>query len=129
MFQVQKQYHQHFFTDLMEKHGIGLENLIYYKDQTHYFVMTATKESLLSKGVLLTNFEDRSTLLEPTNVNKAKLAQYAKDACLYATGILKSNLFDTEHHILLLSGYYSRRLPHTNFAMNSRCPQFSQCLF
>ena len=29
--QVQKQYHQHFFTDLLEKHGIGLENLIYYK--------------------------------------------------------------------------------------------------
>ena len=41
--QVQKQYHQHFFTDLLEKHGIGLENLIYYKDLTHYFVMTATK--------------------------------------------------------------------------------------
>ena len=45
LFQVQKQYHQHFFTDLMEKHGIGLENLIYYKDLTHYFVMTATKVS------------------------------------------------------------------------------------
>jgi len=99
---VQKQYHQHFFTDLMEKHGIGLENLIYYKDLTHYFVMTATKESLLKKGVLLSNFEDRNSLLSPSNVNKTKLAEYAKEACLYATG------------------YYSRRLPHTNFATNSR---------
>jgi len=99
---VQKQYHQHFFTDLMEKHGIGLENLIYYKDLTHYFVMTATKESLLNKGVLITNYEERNSLLSPSNVDKAKLAAYAKEACLYATG------------------YYSRRLPHTNFATNSR---------
>ena len=37
-----------------------------------------------------------------SNVNKTKLAEYAKQACLYATG------------------YYSRRLPHTNFATNSR---------
>ena len=37
-----------------------------------------------------------------SNVNKMKLAEYAKEACLYATG------------------YYSRRLPHTNFAQNSR---------
>ena len=83
LFQVQKQYHQHFFTDLMEKHGIGLENLIYYKDLTHYFVMTATKvslsnwiisailqrlwsqESLLKKGVLLSNYEERNSLLSP----------------------------------------------------------------
>ena len=37
-----------------------------------------------------------------SNVNKSKLAEYAKEASLYATG------------------YYSRRLPHTNFATNSR---------
>ena len=32
--------------------GIDLENIVYYKDDTHYFVMTAKKDSLLKKGVL-----------------------------------------------------------------------------
>ena len=33
--------------------GIDLENIVYYKDDTHYFVMTAKKQSLLEKGVIL----------------------------------------------------------------------------
>lgn len=45
-------YNQAFFKSLSEKHGIDLENIVYYKDETHYFVMTAKKGSLLSKGVL-----------------------------------------------------------------------------
>ena len=58
--QVQKQYHQHFFTDLLEKHGIGLENLIYYKDLTHYFVMTATKVSSQMCGRVKLKYQLRS---------------------------------------------------------------------
>ena len=45
-------YNQSFFNTLSAKHGIDLENIVYYKDETHYFVMTAKKTSLLSKGVL-----------------------------------------------------------------------------
>lgn len=45
-------YKQNFFNDLAEKFGIELENIVYYKDETHYFVMTAKKNSLLKKGVL-----------------------------------------------------------------------------
>ncbi len=45
-------YSQQFFKSLAEAHGIELENIVYYKDETHYFVMTATKRSLLRKGVL-----------------------------------------------------------------------------
>lgn len=33
--------------------GIDLENIVYYKDNTHYFVMTAKKQSLLDKGVII----------------------------------------------------------------------------
>lgn len=33
--------------------GVDLENIVYYKDETHYFVMCAKKQSLLDKGVLL----------------------------------------------------------------------------
>ncbi len=45
-------YNQSFFKSLSQQHGIDLENIVYYKDETHYFVMTAKKASLLSKGVL-----------------------------------------------------------------------------
>ena len=45
-------YRQNFFNDLADKYGIFLENIVYYKDETHYFVMTAKKHSLLGKGVL-----------------------------------------------------------------------------
>ena len=44
---------QAFFNKLAKDHGIELENIVYYKDETHYFVMTAKKSSLLAKGVLL----------------------------------------------------------------------------
>merc|ERR1712106_882100 len=77
---IQYQYHQQFFKDLEKEHGIKLENLIYYKDSTHYFVMTATKDSLLQKGVLKENFEERNRLLSPGNVNRDNLAIYAKHA-------------------------------------------------
>ena len=45
-------FNQKFFQDLKEKTNIDLENIVYYKDETHYFVMTAKKQSLLRKGVL-----------------------------------------------------------------------------
>ena len=45
-------FNQKFFKDMREETGIDLENLVYYKDDTHYFIMTAKKESLLEKGVL-----------------------------------------------------------------------------
>ena len=45
-------YRQEFFKDLATKHGIDLENIVYYNDETHYFVMTAKKASLMNKKVI-----------------------------------------------------------------------------
>lgn len=45
-------FNQQFFQDLKESTGIDLENIVYYKDETHYFVMCAKKTSLLKKGVI-----------------------------------------------------------------------------
>ena len=45
-------YRQDFFNGLITKHGIDLENIVYYKAETHYFVMTAKKTSLMDKKVL-----------------------------------------------------------------------------
>ena len=43
---------QQFFKDLSKELDIDLENIVYFKDEMHYFVMTAKKESLLKRGVL-----------------------------------------------------------------------------
>ena len=45
------QFNPKFFDDLREQFDVGLENIVYYKDETHYFVMTAMKSSLLKRGV------------------------------------------------------------------------------
>lgn len=49
---VARIYNQKFFQELHSQTGIDLENIVYYKDDTHYFVMTAKKKSLLKKGVI-----------------------------------------------------------------------------
>ena len=46
------QFNPQFFDLLLEQKGIKLENIVYYKDETHYFVMCAKKNSLLQKGVI-----------------------------------------------------------------------------
>lgn len=49
---VSRIYKPMFFNNLYSTTGIDLENIVYYKDETHYFIMTAKKSSLLNKGVL-----------------------------------------------------------------------------
>ena len=45
-------FRQQFFKDMARELGIDLENIVYFKDETHYFVMTAKKQSLIKRGVL-----------------------------------------------------------------------------
>lgn len=49
---LSKQYDLQFFRALERERGIRLENIVYFKDLTHYFVMTAKKDSLVQKGVI-----------------------------------------------------------------------------
>lgn len=46
------QFNPKFFDTLLAEKGIKLENIVYYKDETHYFVMTAGKASLVKRGAL-----------------------------------------------------------------------------
>ncbi|KAM9268395.1 F-actin-monooxygenase MICAL1 [Morus bassanus] len=96
---VARIYNQKFFQNLYNKTGIDLENIVYYKDDTHYFVMTAKKQSLLKKGVILQDKADIESLLSPENVNWDALLSYAKEAAN----------FSTEY-----------RLPNLEFALNHR---------
>uniref|UniRef100_A0A8B9L1Z9 Microtubule associated monooxygenase, calponin and LIM domain containing 1 n=1 Tax=Astyanax mexicanus TaxID=7994 RepID=A0A8B9L1Z9_ASTMX len=83
---VARIYNQKFFQELHTEKGIDLENIVYYKDDTHYFVMTAKKNSLLKKGVIKQDFSDADQLLAPANVNQEALLQYARDAAQFSTG-------------------------------------------
>uniref|UniRef100_A0A2K6A5U2 F-actin monooxygenase n=1 Tax=Mandrillus leucophaeus TaxID=9568 RepID=A0A2K6A5U2_MANLE len=65
--------------------GIDLENIVYYKDDTHYFVMTAKKQSLLDKGVILHDYADTELLLSRENVDQEALLSYAREAADFST--------------------------------------------
>ncbi|XP_028811774.1 F-actin-monooxygenase MICAL2 isoform X7 [Denticeps clupeoides] len=78
-------FNQKFFQDLRQETGIDLENIVYYKDNTHYFVMTAKKQSLLDKGVIIHDYTDTEMLLSTENVNQEALFAYAREAADYAT--------------------------------------------
>ncbi|XP_031756264.1 F-actin-monooxygenase MICAL2 isoform X4 [Xenopus tropicalis] len=78
-------FNQKFFQDLKEETGIDLENIVYYKDSTHYFVMTAKKQSLLDKGVIINDYADAEMLLCAENVDQDNLQSYAREAADFAT--------------------------------------------
>jgi len=107
---IARQYDQDFFKEMNQETGVDLENIVYYKDEVHYFVMTAKKDSLLSSGVLKEDIPDddgpkgRGKILHPSNVDKEKLMEYA----------IKAAQFATERK--------SRKLPHTEWSMIPRGP-------
>ena len=71
---------QRFFKSLKEDTQIDLENIIYFRDNTHYFVMTAKKDSLLQRGVIKQDTNDRDTMLKSSNIDQEQLKKYAIDA-------------------------------------------------
>ncbi|MEE6498845.1 hypothetical protein FKM82_003241 [Ascaphus truei] len=92
-------FNQKFFQDLKEETGIDLENIVYYKDSTHYFVMTAKKQSLLDKGVIIDDYIDAEMLLCAENVNQDHLQSYAREAADFATNYQLPSLdFSINHY-------------------------------
>ncbi|XP_037045702.1 F-actin-monooxygenase Mical isoform X2 [Bradysia coprophila] len=92
-------FNQSFFKELYQTTGIDLENIVYYKDETHYFVMTAKKHSLIDKGVIVQDFSDPAELLSAVNVNTERLLDYAKEAAEFSTKYQMPNLeFAVNHY-------------------------------
>ncbi|KAF7233649.1 hypothetical protein EG68_04910 [Paragonimus skrjabini miyazakii] len=91
-------FNQQFFARLASDTGVDLENIVYYKDETHYFVMTAKKHSLLAKGVLKQDREDSQSLLNSENIDHLALQAYARETANYVT---------------------NGQLPRLDFALNS----------
>ena len=71
---------------------------MYYKDDTHYFVMTAKKASLLEKGVLKQDFSDTIALLDRDNVNQEALLSYAREEAVFSTHGQLSNMECAVNH-------------------------------
>ncbi|KAJ6220064.1 hypothetical protein RDWZM_005876 [Blomia tropicalis] len=82
---ISRIYNQKWFKDLQIETGIELENLVYYRDETHYFVMTATKASLIKRGVLRSDYGDSHALLHTNNIDISMLMKYSKDAAEWSS--------------------------------------------
>ncbi|XP_075410800.1 F-actin-monooxygenase MICAL1 isoform X1 [Tenrec ecaudatus] len=82
---VAKIYNQKFFQSLLKTTGIDLENIVYYKDDTHYFVMTAKKQCLLRLGVLRQDYSETVQLLDSANVDPEALQRFVRAAADFAT--------------------------------------------
>ncbi|XP_059970882.1 F-actin-monooxygenase MICAL1 isoform X5 [Mesoplodon densirostris] len=82
---VARIYNQSFFQSLLKATGIDLENIVYYKDDTHYFVMTAKKQCLLRLGVLRQDWPETDRLLSSANVAPEALQRFARAAADFAT--------------------------------------------
>uniref|UniRef100_A0A7N9AKX4 Molecule interacting with CasL protein 1 n=1 Tax=Mastacembelus armatus TaxID=205130 RepID=A0A7N9AKX4_9TELE len=95
---VARIYNQKFFQQLLTETAIDLENIVYYKDDTHYFVMTAKKKSLLKKGVIKQDYSDAEELLAPANVDPDALCHYAYDAAYFSTGGKLPDLQFAQNH-------------------------------
>ncbi|XP_051863324.1 F-actin-monooxygenase Mical isoform X12 [Drosophila albomicans] len=92
-------FNQAFFKELYSRTGIDLENIVYYKDETHYFVMTAKKHSLIDKGVIIEDMADPAELLAQANVDTQKLHDYAREAAEFSTQYQMPNLeFAVNHY-------------------------------
>ncbi|RNA17229.1 hypothetical protein BpHYR1_005157, partial [Brachionus plicatilis] len=89
---------QKFFLELRRETGIDLENIVYYKDDTHYFVMTAKRHSLLEKHVIKEDYADAGQLLSKDNVNFDNLCAYAKEAAYHSTGKKLTTLHFAKNH-------------------------------
>uniref|UniRef100_A0A6B2L3G4 [F-actin]-monooxygenase MICAL1-3-like Rossman domain-containing protein n=1 Tax=Arcella intermedia TaxID=1963864 RepID=A0A6B2L3G4_9EUKA len=78
-FAISRQFAKDYFQSLKDKYGIDLENLVYYRGETHYFVMTPTKESLLNRQVFISNEDTTSQLISSNNISMDKLLSYVRD--------------------------------------------------
>ncbi|KAE9120113.1 hypothetical protein PF006_g18206 [Phytophthora fragariae] len=53
--------------------GIDLENIVYFRGEMHYMVMTPKRQNLLVRGVVKKNFSDSEALVRKDNINQIAL--------------------------------------------------------
>ncbi|KAG7398052.1 hypothetical protein PHYBOEH_011783 [Phytophthora boehmeriae] len=58
--------------------GVDLENIVYYRGEMHYLVMTPKRQNLLEQKVLKENRPEPEDLVQDDNINKTLLHEYVK---------------------------------------------------
>uniref|UniRef100_A0A7S4PFV0 [F-actin]-monooxygenase MICAL1-3-like Rossman domain-containing protein n=1 Tax=Paramoeba aestuarina TaxID=180227 RepID=A0A7S4PFV0_9EUKA len=71
------------FRELKEEVGIELENLVFLRDETLYFVYTPKISSLVERGVLRSGEGKPSDLLRRDNVNQTELEKVGKEIAAF----------------------------------------------
>ena len=92
-----------YFDGLEENYNIGLENIVYFKDLTNYFVMTVKKESLLKNGILKED-KGKEGLLAKENQNLESLKEFVLKAAAHSTEgnpVKKSAKLECSHESLV----------------------------
>ncbi|RLN51518.1 hypothetical protein BBJ29_002259 [Phytophthora kernoviae] len=71
------QFKQQMFKKMRDV-GVDLENIVYYRGEMHYLVMTPKRQNLLEQKVLKENRPEPEDLVQDDNINKSLLHEYVK---------------------------------------------------
>ncbi|KAL8003833.1 putative FAD/NAD(P)-binding domain superfamily [Plasmopara halstedii] len=75
---------KHPMLDKLRDLGIDLENVVYYRGEMHYLVMTPKRQNLLEFHVLKENRSSLEDLVKQTNVNERALQLFVKEIVNFA---------------------------------------------
>ncbi|KAG3127115.1 hypothetical protein PC128_g27134, partial [Phytophthora cactorum] len=83
----------------MREVGVDLENIVYFRGEMHYIVMTPKRQNLLARGVVKQNSPTSKDLVESTNISQNGLHAFVKRVVEFAgiprrTDFTRVNLFD-----------------------------------
>lgn len=71
------QFKQQLFAKMRDA-GVDLENIVYYRGEMHYLVMTPKRQNLLDQGVLKLDYPNVADLVLDDNIDKLVLHEYLK---------------------------------------------------
>ncbi|KAL4106105.1 hypothetical protein PRIC1_004159 [Phytophthora ramorum] len=90
---------KHQMLDKLRDGGIDMENIMYYRGEMHYLVMTPKRQNLLDWKVVNENHASPVDLVMDTNVNQSVLQEFVKTIVDFAgiprkTDFTRVSLFD-----------------------------------
>ncbi|ETM47371.1 hypothetical protein L914_07909 [Phytophthora nicotianae] len=90
---------KHHMLDKMREIGVDLENIVYFRGEMHYLVMTPKRNNLLLRGVVKQNYSNSKDLVRDDNINQSVLHAFVKRIIDFAgiprrTDFTRVSLFD-----------------------------------